>query len=241
MRIARDTRFSADKSPVPHAPRPVVLGGRRARAAQSAGYFVRLDPDAVTLGVGAHHFTDRGARRLPRAPSTTAGRGAELDRAVRDALTAGARFGPARWKRVPAPYAADHPRADLLRHDGLVAATTDPMPPAGVHRGVPRSGASSGGAPLRPLQAWVAAVAAEAAALAPTRPGAAGDQLAAAVRADGRPSPRRRPGRRCTRSCRCARRRPARAGRRSARSGYASPAPCRNDTLPRDARRRPPL
>src|SRR5438477_300792 len=71
-------------------------------------------------------------------------------------------FGPARWKRVPAPYAADHPRAELLRHDGLVAATTDPLPPQAQTEDFP-DWCVERWAPLRPLQTWVAAVAKEAA------------------------------------------------------------------------------
>jgi len=82
--------------------------------------------------------------------------------ADRSALTVGARFGPARWKRVPAPYPADHPRADLLRHDGLVAATTDALPPHAQTEAFP-DWCVERWAPLRPLQAWVAKVAAEAA------------------------------------------------------------------------------
>jgi uncharacterized protein (TIGR02453 family) len=161
LRIARDTRFSADKSPYrSHLDLWLWEGGGPSR--QSAGYFVRLDSDAVTLGVGAHHFTDAGLAAY-RAAVDDAARGAELDRAVRDALTAGARFGPARWKRVPAPYPADHPRADLLRHGGLVAATTDPMPAEALTPAFP-DWCVERWRPLRPLQAWVAAVVAAAGA-----------------------------------------------------------------------------
>jgi uncharacterized protein (TIGR02453 family) len=55
LRIARDTRFSADKRPYrPHLDLWLWEGDGPSRSC--AGYFVRLDPDAVTLGVGAHHF-----------------------------------------------------------------------------------------------------------------------------------------------------------------------------------------
>jgi hypothetical protein len=53
------------------------------------------------------------------------------------------------------------PPADLLRHDGLVAATTDPTPPQAQTEAFP-DWCVERWAPLRPLQAWVAAVAAEA-------------------------------------------------------------------------------
>jgi len=108
-----------------------------------------------------HHFTSAGLAAYRRAVDDRK-RGPRLDRAVGSALNVGARFGPARWKRVPAPYPADHPRADLLRHDGLVAATTDPMPPQAGTEAFP-DWCVERWAPLRPLQAWVAGVAAEAA------------------------------------------------------------------------------
>jgi uncharacterized protein (TIGR02453 family) len=159
MRIARDTRFSNDKTPYKtHLDLWLWEGSGPSR--ECAGYFVRLDPDAVTLGVGAHHFTSAGLAAYRRAVDDPR-RGPNLDRAVGSALTVGARLGPARWKRVPAPYPADHPRADLLRHGGLVAATTDPMPPHARTEAFP-DWCVERWAPLRPLQAWVAAVAAEA-------------------------------------------------------------------------------
>lgn len=167
LRIARDTRFSADKSPYrTHLDLWLWEGDGPSR--QSAGYFMRLDADAVTVGVGAHHFTDAGLAAYRRAVDA-ADRGAELDRAVRDALTAGARFGPTRWKRVPAPYPADHPRADLLRHGGLVAATTDPMPAEALTEAFPEWCVERW-RPLRPLQAWVAGVVEAATVGAAPRP-----------------------------------------------------------------------
>ncbi len=155
MRIARDTRFSSDLTPYrTHLSLWFWEGDGPNR--ECAGYFLRLDHDAITLGVGAHHFPTAALAEYRRALDA-ADRGAELDRAVRKALKAGAQFGPARWKRVPAPYAADHPRADLLRHDGLVAATTDPLPAEARTAAFPEWCAARW-RPLRPLQAWIAGV-----------------------------------------------------------------------------------
>ena len=104
---------------------------------ECAGYLMRLDADvgharrrcAPLLACGPGRVPPRRRRRTIAAPA--------LDRAVRRARRAGAQFGPPQWKRVPAPYPADHPRADLLRHGGLVAATTDPMPAEAANGGVP--------------------------------------------------------------------------------------------------------
>jgi hypothetical protein len=61
------------------------------------------------------------------------------------------------WKRVPLSHAADHPRADLLRHGGLLAATTEPLP-AEAFTGAFPEWCVERLRPVRPLQAWVAAV-----------------------------------------------------------------------------------
>jgi uncharacterized protein (TIGR02453 family) len=155
LRIARDTRFSADQTPYrTHVALWLWEGDGPGR--ECAGYLVRLDADSVTLGVGAHHFSHTALAEYRRAVDSD-DRGPALDRAVRKAVRAGAQFGPAQWKRVPAPYAADHPRADLLRHGGLVAATTDPMPAEALTAAFP-AWCVARWRPLRPLQAWVAAV-----------------------------------------------------------------------------------
>ena len=121
---------------------------------------MRLDADRVTVGAGAFHFEQR-ALAAYRAAVADSRRGPALARAVGGALRAEARFGPARWKRVPAPYPADHPRADLLRRDGLAAATTDPRPDEAFTAAFP-DWCVERLRPLRPLQRWVARVIAEA-------------------------------------------------------------------------------
>jgi uncharacterized protein (TIGR02453 family) len=159
LRIARDTRFSADPTPYrTHMALWFWEGDGPSR--ECAGYFMRLDPDAVVLGVGMHHFTDRVLHEYRRAVDSD-DRGAELERALRAAARAGAQIGRAQWKRVPAPYPADHPRADLLRLGGLVAAITVPLPAEAHGRGFP-AWCATRWKPLAPLQAWVAGVAAAA-------------------------------------------------------------------------------
>jgi uncharacterized protein (TIGR02453 family) len=159
LRIARDTRFSADKRPYrSHLDMWFWEGEGLSR--ERSGFFMRLDADTVTLGAGMHHFEGPVLAEYRRAVADS-DRGAALDRAVRKARLAGAQFGPARWKRVPAPHPADHPRADLLRQGGLVAATTDPLPAEAFTAEFPRWCAERL-RPVRPLQAWVATVVAAA-------------------------------------------------------------------------------
>jgi uncharacterized protein (TIGR02453 family) len=159
LRIARDTRFSSDPTPYrTHLALWFWEGDGPSR--ECPGYFMRLDADAVVLGVGMHHFSDRVLQEYRRAVHSD-DRGADLDRAVRAAVKAGAQLGRAQWKRVPAPYPADHPRAGLLLQGGLVAATTHPLP-AEAHTPDFPAWCAKRWRPLRPLQAWVAAVASAA-------------------------------------------------------------------------------
>jgi uncharacterized protein (TIGR02453 family) len=160
LRIARDTRFSGDKKPYrTHLDMWFWEGEGPSR--ECSVFFMRLDAEAVTLGAGMHHFQTPVLAEYRRAVADKR-RGAALDRAVRRANAADARFGPARWKRVPAPYPADHPRADLLRHDGLVAATTEPMPAEAGSDAFP-AWCVERFTVLAPLQAWIARVVAAAA------------------------------------------------------------------------------
>ena len=83
-------------------------------------------------------------------------------RAVKKATASGARVGREQWKRVPAPYPADHPRGEFLRYGGMVAGARTQVPaelftPAFPDWCLERLG------PLRPLQKWVARVVADAA------------------------------------------------------------------------------
>jgi uncharacterized protein (TIGR02453 family) len=159
LRIARDTRFSSDPTPYrTHMSLWLWEGDGPSR--ECAGYFMRLDADAVVLGVGMHHFTDRILHEYRRAVDSDE-RGDALERALRSAAKAGAEVGKAQWKRVPAPYPADHPRADLLRQGGLVAAITAPLP-AAAHSAAFPAWCAKHWKPLVPLQAWVAGVAAAA-------------------------------------------------------------------------------
>ena len=106
-----------------------------------------------------HHF-EKDVLAAYRAAVDDPRRGAALQRAVKKATAAGTLIGREQWKRVPAPYAADHPRADLLRYGGLVAGTRAPIPAEFSTPGFPDWCFERLG-PLRPLQKWVAQVVAE--------------------------------------------------------------------------------
>ena len=119
LRINRDTRFSADKTPYKdHLDFWLWEGEGPSR--ERPGYFVRLRPAAVTVGVGMHRF-ERPVLEAYREAVGEERTGRELEAAIARATElAGVSVGGGEaYKRVPQGYAPDHPRADLLRHNAL--------------------------------------------------------------------------------------------------------------------------
>jgi uncharacterized protein (TIGR02453 family) len=113
FRLNRDTRFSADKSPY-----KTELGARfgtaQGPAAESAGFYVSISPRGVGVGAGCHvaDTPQLAALRAKLAKDHVAFRRLVEDRAVVKDL--GALQGE-RLVRVPKPFPAEHPAADLLR------------------------------------------------------------------------------------------------------------------------------
>ena len=115
FRIYRDVRFSKDKSPY-----KTHLGVRfwtgESKNAGGGYYFGLSGKDAHFYG-GAYGFAKEHLG--PYREAVAGRRGARLPKLVTDLVAAGYTVGGEHFKRVPRGYPADHPRADLLRHDGL--------------------------------------------------------------------------------------------------------------------------
>ena len=119
FRIYRDTRFSADKTPLKtHA--AAHFPSRRFPKGEGAGLYFEIAPGHVWIGGGSYMPTPdelRGIReRIAGEP-----------RALRRIVTAAAfkkTFGALdgeQLSRVPRGYASDHPAADYLRHKQFFA------------------------------------------------------------------------------------------------------------------------
>ena len=166
LRINRDTRFSSDKRPYKtHLDLWLWEGDGPSRGC--SGFFLRIEADRVGYGAGMHHF-EKDVVAAYRAAVDDARRGPALQRAVKKATASGAFVGREQWKRVPAPYAADHPRSDLLRFGGVVAGTQVDVPAELFTAGFPDWCLERFG-PLRPFQKWVAQVVADARSTATIR------------------------------------------------------------------------
>jgi uncharacterized protein (TIGR02453 family) len=118
LRINRDTRFSTDKRPYKdHVDLWFWEGDAPSR--ERPGFFLRLRPATIALGAGMHRF-EAPALAAYRAAVADEVTGRALENALAEATALrGVTVGGLAYKRVPRGFAADHPRADLLRHGAL--------------------------------------------------------------------------------------------------------------------------
>jgi uncharacterized protein (TIGR02453 family) len=153
LRINRDTRFSNDKRPYKtHLDLWLWEGDGPSRAC--SGFFLRIEADAIGYGAGMHHY-EKGMLAAYRAAVDDSRRGTALQRAVKKATVSGALVGREGWKRVPAPYPADHPRAELRATAAWSPAraclcrpsSRRPSSPTGASSGLARFGRCRSGSP----------------------------------------------------------------------------------------------
>ena len=121
--INRDVRFSADKTPYKDHLLFRFWEGPQKQSAPTL--FVRLSGEGVGFASGAMFASVDRWRELIDADAT----GRRLAEAI-ERLGEGKPLdiAGAELKRVPAPYAADHPRGDLLRHKTFQVRWLEPMP-----------------------------------------------------------------------------------------------------------------
>jgi uncharacterized protein (TIGR02453 family) len=117
FRPYRDVRFSHDKTPYKtHQGAVVNPDGRGA-----GGWYVQVSADGLMVAGGCWRLESDQVERFRRAVADDV-QGARLQAEVERLIATGFRIGGERLSRVPSGYAADGPRADLLRHKSLNAA-----------------------------------------------------------------------------------------------------------------------
>jgi uncharacterized protein (TIGR02453 family) len=123
FRINRDTRFSPDKRP--YKDHLDLWFWHGARTTAVSGLFLRLTPDELAVGAGAHDLQKEHLRRYreavadPAAGGALAGIAAELDRA-------GVGIAGRSMTRPPAGFTAVPEAAPLLLHRALFTAVPEP-------------------------------------------------------------------------------------------------------------------
>ncbi len=114
FRINRDLRFSPDKRPYKEHVGAVFMSSARA-----VGFYVQISGEGLYLAIGSHEMApDQLTRYRDRVAGEDGGR---LARVVDSLVKRGYQVTEPTLKRVPAGYASDHPRAELLRRTGLMA------------------------------------------------------------------------------------------------------------------------
>lgn len=127
FRINRDLRFSKDKTPYNAH---VHMSFRDPEA--DAAWMIGLEVDRLALGYGAFAFDPARLARWREQVSGPAGE--RLCSLLRDRPI---RLDPPELKRVPPPYATDHPAADLLRRKGFAVWLHDMSVDAAFGEGAP--------------------------------------------------------------------------------------------------------
>ncbi len=120
FRIYRDVRFSKDKRPYNAHLHIAFGGGAGPNDEVIGGWFFGLEPDRAVVGAGGFHFQGPtlDAFRAAAADNAT---GAKLEAVLGKIGRDGYRIEGDQLKRVPAPYAADHARGELIRRKSLHA------------------------------------------------------------------------------------------------------------------------
>jgi uncharacterized protein (TIGR02453 family) len=111
FRIYRDLRFSKDKTPYKTSMRAWVA---HPSGGVETGYYVDVGPDGMYAGGGRYHWDRPELERL-RAAVADPEAGEELARILRRATRKGMEPWLDPLQRMPRPWPADHPRAELLR------------------------------------------------------------------------------------------------------------------------------
>ena len=124
FRIYRDVRFSKDKTPLNAH---LHLSWSPSNG-QQPGWFWGLSPDYFILGMGIMGLQGAGLAAF-RALVDAEGAALEdmMAKATGSVSASLSDYGPEPLKRVPKPYAPDHPQADLLKRKAF--ALHAPLPP----------------------------------------------------------------------------------------------------------------
>lgn len=118
FRVHRDVRFSKDKTPY-NADLHMALSPTGSCEDGGPAWMFGLDPKGLTLGAGTFAFST--PQRAAWRERIAVDEGEEAAQMFNRLQATGVRTGEPDLKRVPTPYAADHPRALLLRRKGLTA------------------------------------------------------------------------------------------------------------------------
>jgi uncharacterized protein (TIGR02453 family) len=150
FRPYRDVRFSNDKTPYKTHQGAVVA----AEGAGAGGWYLQISAEGLSVSGGAWRLESDQVDRLRRAIADDV-QGPRLQAEVDRLRKAGFGIDGERLTRVPAGYAADSPRVDLLRHKSLHATRRwDPADWLHDHRALDE--VRTAWREMHPLNIWLA-------------------------------------------------------------------------------------
>ncbi|MGE0404114.1 MAG: DUF2461 domain-containing protein [Kofleriaceae bacterium] len=154
MRIHRDVRFSKDKAPYKtHIGAVITSHERTLGEGGNAAMYLHLGADEEFVGVGTYMF--HGDKLATWRKAVAGKAGAELATLIAKLRKAGYEVGGHDdFKRVPRPYAEDHPRAELLKLRGLTAGPGE-IPKGMLHDAKLAAWLIAHGKALAPLVKWL--------------------------------------------------------------------------------------
>jgi uncharacterized protein (TIGR02453 family) len=154
MRIHRDVRFAKDKSPYKtHIAGVVMVGSKTLADYGNTALYIHLGLEEEFVGVGCYMFD---GKQLARWRKKVAGKeGVALDKLVTKLRAKGYEVGGHDdLVRVPKPYDADHPRAELLKIKGLTGGFPS-IPRGMVHKPEFAAWLIEHGTIMAPLVRWL--------------------------------------------------------------------------------------
>jgi uncharacterized protein (TIGR02453 family) len=152
FRIYRDTRFSKDK-----APYKTHIAGTIPFAKELSGMplYIHVGLEEEYVGAGSYFFEDNRLatwRKLVAADKTGKPLAALAGKLRKAGYLVG---GHDDYKKVPKPFAADHPRAEFLKMRGLTAGFPA-MPKGLLHKPALSEWLIEHGRAVSPLVTWLA-------------------------------------------------------------------------------------
>jgi len=152
FRVNRDVRFSKDKTPYKDHLDFWFWEGTRKTA--PSGFFLRVSPDGVGIGVGAHGF-DRDRLGAYRCAVVDPKSGAALSRAVTAVTKAGYAVEGQTYKQTPRGFEPKNERQEqMLRHSALWIGEDHELSPL-VHRAELVDWAVGEWKQMKPIHRWL--------------------------------------------------------------------------------------
>ena len=126
FRIHRDVRFSKNKLPYKTHLAFLFWEGNKKKL-ENPGFYFHFEPDEIIIANGLYTFSP-SALKAYRDAVVSEKFGPSLEIAIKELESNGLNIGEPHYKKVPRGYGPDHPRANLLKYNGMGTMIKGPLP-----------------------------------------------------------------------------------------------------------------